>query len=184
MKFLTILQDRLASFEKKEIARFGFLYLMICVFLVVGIIGYYVYSLQEMKSKMILLNKSRSAIQSVFTQYQVVKQQKNKVDEALKQNKNFNINRFFTDIIQKKNLTNQITATKSGKQKLPNGYLEESLQVTISQIDTKTMCEILLEIQQEPIVYIVSVDITKQNFAKKINLSMTIATLREEEQGT
>jgi hypothetical protein len=183
MKFLSILQDKLASFEKKEIARFGFLYLMVCAFLVVGIIGYYVYSQQEMKSKITLLNKSRSAIQSVFTQYQVVKQQKNKVDEALKQNKNFNIIRFFQDLIQKKNLTSQ-TTTKSAQQKLPNGYIEDSLQVTVNQIDTKTMCELLLEIQQEPIVYIVSVDITKQNFAKKINLSMTIATLRAEEQAT
>lgn len=183
MKFLSILQDKLASFEKKEIARFGFLYLMVCVFLAIGIIGYHIYSQQEQKSKVILLNKSRSAIQSVFTQYQVVKQQKNKVDEALKQNKNFNINRFFIDVVQKKNLTNQ-TTTKSSQQKLPNGYIEESLQVTINQVDTKTMCEILLEIQQEAIVYIVSVDITKQNFAKKINFSMTIATLRAEEQGT
>jgi hypothetical protein len=183
MNFLTILQDKLASFEKKEIARFGFVYLMVCVLLVVGIIGYFVYSQQEMKSKITLLNKSRSTIQSVFTQYQVVKQQKNKVDEALKQNKNFNIIRFFQDMIQKKNLTAQ-TTTKSTQQKLPNGYIEESLQVTVNQIDTKTMCELLLDIQQEPIVYIVSVDVTKQNFAKKINLSMTIATLRAEEQGT
>ncbi len=183
MKVLTIFQEKLASFEKKEIARFGLLYLIVCIFLVVGIIGYYVYSQQEMKNKITLLNKSRSAIQSVFTQYQVVKQQKNKVDEALKQNKNFNIIKFFQDIIQKKNLTNQ-TTTKLGQQKLPNGYIEENLQVTVNQIDTKMMSEILLDIQQEPIVYIVSVDITKQNFAKKINFSMTIATLRAEEQGT
>lgn len=183
MKFLSILQDKLASFEKKEIVRFGFLYLAGCAFLIIGIIGYHIYSQQEMKSKTTLLNKSRSAIQSIFTQYQVVKQQQNKVDEALKQNKNFNIIRFFQDMIQKKNLTSQ-TTTKSSQQKLPNGYIEESLQVTVNQIDTKTMCELLLDIQQEPIVYIVSIDVTKQNFAKKINLSMTIATLRAEEQGT
>lgn len=183
MKILAIFQERLAAFEKKEIVRFGLIYLMVCIILVIAIIGYYVYAQQEMKSKMILLNKSRSAVQSVFTQYQVVKQQKNKVDEALKQNTKFNIIKFFQDIAQKKNLTNQIT-TKLGTLKLPNGYLEESLQITVTQIDTKTMCELLLEIQEEQIVYIVSVDITKQNFAKKINLSMTIATLRAEEQGT
>lgn len=181
MKLLNILQEKLASFEKKEIVRFSFIYLAICIVIVAGIIGYFVYSIQEMKSKMTLLNKSRTAVQSIFTQYQVVKQQKNNVDEALKQNSNFNIARFFQDFIQKKNLTSQ-TTTKISRQKLPNGYLEESLQATINQIDTKTMCEILSEIQQESIVYVVSVDVTKQNFAKKINLSMTIATLRAEEQ--
>lgn len=181
MKFLNTVQERLASFEKREIVRFGFIYLAICVMIVAGIIGYYVYSLQEFKNKITLLNKSRNSVQSIFTQYQVVKQQKNKVDEALKQNSNFNIVRFFQDFTQKKNLTGQ-TTTKVSRQKLPNGYLEESLQVTITQIDTKTICEILHEIQQESIVYVVSIDITKQNFAKKINLSMTIATLREEEQ--
>ncbi len=181
MKFLDLLQERLASFEKREIERFGVIYLGICAVLIAGIIGYHVYSLHEIKSKMALLNKTRSSIQSIFSQYQVVKQQKNKVDEALKQNKNFNIVRFFQDIVQKKNLTSQATS-KVGSQKLQNGYIEDNLQITITQIDTKTLCEILLEIQQESIVYIVSVDITKQNFAKKINVSMTIATLRAEEQ--
>lgn len=181
MKFLETFQERLASFEKREIVRFGFIYLALCVAAVIGIISYFIYAQQEMKSKIILLNKSRNSVQSVFTQYQVVKQQKNKVDEALKQNKNFNILRFFQDIVQKKNLTSQ-TTTKLGSSKLPNGYLEESLQVTVNQIDTKMMCELLQDIQQETIVYTVSIDITKQNFAKKINLSMTIATLREEEQ--
>ncbi|MBI2344509.1 hypothetical protein HYV10_00355 [Candidatus Dependentiae bacterium] len=183
MKFLNILQERLASFEKKEIVRFGFIYLAVCVVTVAGIIGYYVYSLQEMKGKIALLNKSRNSIQTIFTQYQVVKQQKNKVDEALKQNSKFNIVRFFQDIIQKKSLTNQ-TTTKVSRQQLPNGYLEENLQIVINQIDTKIMCEILYEIQQESIVYIVSIDVTKPNFVKKINLSMAIATLRAEEQST
>lgn len=181
MKVLVMLQEYLSSFDKKEIRRFSYIYFAVCFLIVLGIIGYYIYSLEEMKNKISLLNKSRKSSQSIFTQYQGVKQQKQKVDEALTQNKNFNILRFFQDVVQKRNLTGQ-TTTKLGSQKLPNGYLEENLQITITQIDTKTLSEILLEIQEETIVYTVSVDITKQNFAKKINLSMIIATLRAEEQ--
>jgi predicted PurR-regulated permease PerM len=180
VKILELLEQRLAAFEKKELYRFGLIYLAICVVLAIGIVGYYIYTIQEIKSKITLLNKTRGSVQSILTQYQVVKRQKNKVDKALKQNKTFNIQKFFEGLLQKYNITGAST-TKFSSQKLPNGYIEHAMQVIINQIDTKIMSEILLDIENEPIVYINSVDITKQNFAKKINLAMSVATLRAEE---
>lgn len=180
MKILELLEQRLATFEKKELYKFSLIYLGLCAVIAIGIIGYGIYTVQDIKSKIFLLNKTRSSVQSVLTKYQVVKRQKNKVDQALKQNKSFNIQKFFQDLLQKHNVTN-LSSSKFSTQKLANGYVEETVQVTINQIDTKMMSEILLDIEQEAIVYINSVDITKQNFAKKINITISVATLRAEE---
>jgi hypothetical protein len=178
MKIFELLQQRLESFERKELYRFSMIYLGVCVVAAIAIVGYYIYAIQDIKSKIVLLNKTRSSVQSVLTQYQVVKRQKNKVDQALKENKNFNILKFFNDLLQKYHIA---APHKFNKQKLPNGYQEETVQMNISNIDTKTMSEILSEIEQQSILYINSVDISKQNFAKKISLTLSVSTLRPEE---
>jgi len=178
MKILELLQERLASFEKKELYRFSMIYLAVCVVTGIAIVGYYIYNIQEIKGNITLLNETRGSVQSILTQYQVVKRQKNKVDEALKQNKNFNILKFFDELLQKYHVA---ASHKFTTQKLPNGYQEDMIQMNITNIDTKTMCELLSDIEQQSILYVNSVDISKQNFAKKINLTLSIATLRPEE---
>jgi len=177
---LDSIKERIASFERKEIFRFCLIYLAVCVIVVIGILVRHVYILQGLQTKMSALNKSRSSVQAILTKYQVVQQQKNKVEAALKQNKTFNIQKFYQDLAQKYGVTAQ-SSVRFNRQKLPNGYFEESLQITINQIDSKMMCEIMLDIEQEPIVYTIGVDITKISNAKKINLTMSIATLRAEE---
>jgi len=180
MNILDSIRDRISSFEQRELFRFCLVYLVICIGVEVGLVVRYVYLQQDMQSKIIQLNKSRQALQTILTHYQVVQQQKNKVDLALKQNKTFNIQKFFQDLAQKYNITGQ-SSVSFKRQKLPNGYFEESLLITITQIDMKMLCELLFDIEQESIVYTVSVDITKATTPKKINLTVSIATLRSEE---
>lgn len=180
MIILDTIKERIASFERKDIFKASLIYLAICVVIVIGILIRHIYTLQDLQTKINALNKSRSAVQAILTKYQVVQQQKNKVEAALKQNKTFNIQKFYQDLAQKYNVTAQ-SSVRFNRQKLPNGYFEESLQITLNQIDTKMMSEILLDIEQEPIVYTISVDITNVSTAKKINVTMSIATLRAEE---
>lgn len=180
MIWLDKIRDRLSNFEQKELFRFCLIFLAINVCIVVGLIVRHIYIQQDMQAKMVQLNKSRQSLQGILTQYQVVQQQKNKVDTALKQNKAFNIQKYFQDLMQKYGLTTQ-SSVSFKRQKLSNGYFEESLLISINQIDMKILCEVLQDIEQEPIVYTVSVDIAKVSAMKKINVTMSIATLRPEE---
>lgn len=180
MNILNSVRDHISSFQQKEVFRFCIVYLVICIGVEIGLVVQYVYLQQEMQAKIVQLNKSRQALQAILTHYQVVQQQKNKVDLALKQNKTFNIQKFYQDLAQKYNVTGQ-SSVSFKRQKLPNGYFEESLLITVSQIDMKTLCELLFDIEQESIVYTVSVDITKATVPKKINMTVSIATLRSEE---
>lgn len=174
---LDALKERLSRIDPKDLFRYCIAYLAVCCLLVIGIMVRHVFMLQEMQDKTKQLNKSRATVQSVLTQYQSVQQQKQKVEIALQQNKNFNIQKYYQDLSAKHNIAGQ-SSFKFNRQKLPNGYFEESLQISITQINTKMLCELLLDIEQESLVYTISVDITKMSSAQTINVTLSIATLQ------
>ncbi len=180
MIFLDSLRNFIRNLNQKEMIRYAGLYLGICFICFAGIIIRFYMINQEWSQKLKQLNKARGQIQQVFTKFNAVQQQKNKVDEALKQNKNFNIQQYFQNLITQQHLTSQITS-KFAYEKLPNGYTQESLTVNCVQVTTQQLCELIVAIENQPLMYIISVDITHVPQAKKINVSLIVATLRSEE---
>lgn len=180
MIFLDSIRDFIRNLDRKEMMRYGSLYVGICLIGVILIIVRYHMMSNEWYQKLTQLNKARAQIQQVFTKFHTVQQQKNKVDEALKQNKNFNIQKYFQDLITQQRLTSQVTS-KFSYEKLPNGYIQESLAVNCVQISTEQLCQLIVAIENQPLMYIISVDITHLVQAKKINVSLIVATLRAEE---
>ena len=173
-------RDFVRNLNRKEMIRWGAVYVAVCVSIMVIILVRHVFVSGEIYQKTVQLNKARANVQQIFTKFAMVQQQKNKVDAALKQDKSFNIQKFFQELVSQQGLTSQVT-WRFARQKLPNGYIEESLPVTCNQITTQQLCELILAIEKQTLMYISFVDITHTAHAKKINVSMTIATLRAEE---
>ncbi len=180
MIFLDSIRNFIQNLDRKEMMRYGLLYVGICLACVAGIIIRYYMINQEWSQKLQQLNKARGQIQQIFTNFNAVQQQKNKVDEALKQNKNFNIQQYFQNLMNQQRLASQATS-KFSYEKLPNGYIQESLAINLSQINTQQLCELIVAIENQPLMYIISVDITHVPQAKKINVSLIVGTLRSEE---
>lgn len=158
--------------SKKAFKRFAFIYIVICIAIVMGIIIRHLSLVNQSKEKIIQLNKARKSIQEILTEFGQVEQQKNKIDAILKKDK-FRIQKFFQDIAQKYKVH---FTEKSSTKSMENGYTEESLYVTISQITTKQLCDLLEDIEKEQRVFIKFVDIAKMGTAKKINVTMDLAT--------
>jgi hypothetical protein len=180
MIFLNSLRNFIQNLNRQEMIRYGALYVGICLSGVILIIVRHQMTSNEWYQKLTQLNKARGQVQQIFTKFNTVQQQKNKVDEALKQNKSFNIQKYFQDLITQQHLTPQVTS-KFSYEKLPNGYIQESLAVNCAQISTKQLCELIVAIENQPLMYIISVDITRLVQAKKINVNLIIGTLRAEE---
>ncbi len=174
------IRDFIRNLDRRELLRWGGAYVSLSVLIVVIILVRHVVLLKEMKSKIVLLNKSRATVQEILTKFQVVEQQKNKVVEALNRDKKFNIQIFFKTLGTKLPVASQVVP-KFARKKLANGYIEESLGLDFSQIDTKQLCELLQDIENESLVYVIFVDITRVSHARKFNVSMSIATLTAEE---
>ncbi len=60
----------------------------------------------------------------------------------------------------------------------PNGYTEESVQINISLVTMKQLCELLQALQTTPRVFVKNLDIVKAS-EKKININMSVATLKQ-----
>lgn len=174
------IRDFIRNMNRQEIIKWGSAYVGICVIGIIIILVRHNMISSQWYYKITQLNTARGTVAQIFTKFNTVQQQKNKVDEALKQNKNFNIQKYFQDLLQQQSLSSQATF-KFFYEKLPNGYIQESLAINCSQITTQQLCELIVAIEKQPLIYIVSVDITHMIHAKKINVSMTVATLRAEE---
>lgn len=180
MIILDQIHNFIRNLDRREVVRWGSAYIALVVFIVVIIVVRHVMVLKDIKTKMVLLNKSRTAVQEILTKFQSVEQQKNKVVEALNRDKKFNIQIFFKELGTKLPAARSVVP-KFARKKLANGYMEESLTLDFSQIDTKQLCELLQDIENESLVYVIFVDIVRASHARKFNVSMSIATLTAEE---
>jgi hypothetical protein len=179
MMIFDTIRDFIKSLNRQEMIRYASFYVGLCVVGMIIILVRHMMISKDLYQKTVILNKSRSTAQQIFTKFQVVQQQKNSVDELLKKNKNFNIQKFFPEIVAQHNLTTEVSS-RFAREKLPNGYIQESLTVTCTGITTQDLCELITSIEAQPLMYITFVDITNMLQTKKINVSMTIATLQAE----
>ena len=172
------IRDFTRSFDRKELRLWGGVYVGTCALIVIGIMVWHIFAVKDIQKRIITLNKSRATVQEILTQYQVVEQQKDKVAQNLAANKTFRIQKFFQELQTKYPVVQQGFDHKV----LPNKYTEEKMDFSLSNIDTQQLCELLQEIEHQALVYVTldGIDISKISHGKKINVKMSIATLREE----
>ncbi len=174
---LESIQDYIATLSHKEIVRGMVAYFLAFTMLVIFLLYRHNNMIVEAQQKTKLLNKARQQVQEIITQYDTVKSKKAEVDEKLIKDKNFYLVKFYQDTIASVNISGQNTPsliTGVG----PAGYSEESLQLNFTQITMQKLCEFLQALQTTARVTVKNLEISKSSTEKKINVSMTLATLR------
>lgn len=174
---LDFIKDYIQGLNRKEVLRiFGIYFLGFTI--LVGLLLYRHFNLiADMKQKMKALNKARQDVQVILTEYGHIKSKQHDVDQLLAKDKGFYIQKYYQDTVANAHIANQ-TASNLNSQTWPNGYIEESLQINLLQITMQQMCEFLQALQSNQRVFVKNLDITKANTDKKINVNMTIATLK------
>ena len=176
MILINYLRDFIRGLDKKEFRLYVGLYVSISLMIVVGIMVRHIYLVRDAKDKIKQLNVARTKVQKILTSYGQVAQQRTKIDALLAKDKSFYVSKFFLDVTQKLSIPTD-SQPRVSSQKLENGYIEESLSISLVKITTQQLCELLKEIESEERIYIKNIDIAK-NLMKKINVTMDIATLR------
>lgn len=176
MIMIDSVRDFIRGLDRKEFIFYTSLYVGFCLVMVLGIMIRHIYLIQEAKDKMQQLNQARTTVQKSLTDFAQVAQQRSNVDAMLKKDKNFYVQKFFQDLVQRPTIGLKNATDKPSTQKLENGYTEESLSISLTSITTQQLCMLLKGIEDEERIYIKFIDITKA-VAKKINVTMVIATL-------
>ena len=176
------IRDFIKGLDQKEMARNQYIYIGCFTLLVSFLIFRHIDLRNKYDKKMNALSQSRKTIQKVLTEYGNVKNQKIEVDALLKKDKSFYIQKYFQDVVKSLQITRQSTASLVS-QTLPNGYIEESLQINLAQINMKQLCDLLQKIETTSRVYAKSLDISKGTINKTMSVSMVIATLKPKAEG-
>ncbi len=177
MVTLESVKDYIQSLNQKEIVRILFAYFIGFVLLVGFMIYRHFNMIAEAEQKTKLLNRARKEIQVVLTEYDTIKNKKNEVDVLLAKDKNFYLVKYCQDTLSSVNITNAPPLSLVN-QPWPNGYTEESVQINLSQVTMKQVCEFLEALQATPRIFVKNLDFVKGNVEKKINVNMSVATLK------
>lgn len=177
MASLESVRDYLRGLNQKEIMRILMAYVIGFMFLIGFLLYRHFNAIVDVEQKTKLLNKARQDVQVILTEYATIKNKKNEVDILLSKDKNFYLIKYCQDTLSGLKLTNQ-SPLSLVSQTWPNGYTEESVQINLSQITMKQVCELLQSLQTTPRVFIKNLDIVKSNVEKKINVNMSVATLK------
>ncbi len=176
MQFWQTLVEYINTLDYKRYQWYQYIYLTVVLCCFVCIIGIFFQARHAEQKKYIELNKVRSHIQHYLTEYQAVRTQKDFVDEMLKKDSSFYLQKYTEELLQstsiaKKNIANLVVTD------LANGYTEESLAVKISGITTDVLVALLQKIEQTPRVYIKNISITADK-TRTIQVSLALATLK------
>ncbi|MDP3788643.1 MAG: hypothetical protein Q8Q60_05015 [Candidatus Chromulinivorax sp.] len=177
MVSLESIKDYIQGLNQKEIVRIVVAYIVVFAFLIGFLLYKHFNALDAAEQKTRLLNKARKDIQIILTEYDYIKNKKSEVDALLAKDKNFYIQKYCQDTLSDVNLTSQSPLTLVTST-WPNGYVEESVQINVSQITMKQMCELLQALQKNQLVFVKNLEILKGTVAKKINVNMLVATLK------
>ena len=177
MASLESFKDYIQGLNQKEVMRIVFTYIIGCVFLVGFLLYRHFNAIADVEQKTKLLNKARQEVQAILTEYDAIKNKKNEVDVLLAKDKNFYLVKYCQDTLGNLKITSS-SPLALVSQTWPNGYTEESVQINVSQITMKQVCELLEALQTSSRVFVKNLDIVKGSVEKKINVNMSVATLK------
>jgi type II secretory pathway component PulM len=175
--WLSKIRSFVSEMDQSEFRKFGMIYVAGFILCSGFLLFFYVSEEMSIKGKMKELNKSRKEVQKILTDYQKVTQQKDAVVQLLSADDTFYLQQFVQSSIS----TVQIASSSVGKvsSQTVNGYIEESVSVQLSGINTQQLCQLLQNIEQASRVYVKNITITRGEGATTISVSMSAATLKQ-----
>jgi len=158
------------------LAAFGVIFVLIVLF-----IGYYFYARSGWYAELDELNTLRETkVKTIITQKLQLQQQKQKINEMLKDDPGFLIGKYCAELLGSLELgKNNGKIGTPTKRDLPNTqYREESLEFSLSGINMKQLVELLEKLEVKKRVYLKKLEIAKSKVrTQAIDVDITMATL-------
>ena len=177
MKFINKITDFVENLEKRQFLQLvGGIFL--ALLLVCGLIIYFYYSktnslLRDIKN----VNSKRTEARELLTRNLAVNQQREKVDEILKKDKNFKIGNYFNTLAEQQRLSTYVKDKQITTSDIEQGYTEIRLSVSIKNINMKQLVDLLEKIENNERVFTKKLDINKSEKLPVIDVDIVIATL-------
>lgn len=178
MAIFNTIQNFIKNLDEQELIKYftGFaLGILGLIFLIL----YLNYSgVNKYKTKLQEINKERLKTKKILTDYKLVNQQKQKIEDILSANQNFYIAQEYNNLIKKQNLTKyQSEEPTNSDGQIISGKIERILASHLDSITMKQLTELLTQIAEIERLYPKELIIKKVPNSQKIDVDLTIATL-------
>lgn len=180
MELLNKIQNSIKNLDEKELIKY-FTGFGLIVLGLIGLITYLNHSgVNKYKLKLQEINKERIKTKRILTDYKLVNQQKQKIEEILSADHNFYIAQAYNNLIKKLGLSQYQSEepTKSDGQ-IISGKIERILTFHLDAITMKQLTELLTQIAEIERLYPKELTIKKVPNSQKIDIDLTIATLQD-----
>ncbi len=163
-----------------EIVFYKFFLIFLSVFFIM--FGSIIYLHHRRSKKYFLMlqqiNKERTITKRILSDYQLVTQQKDKVDEILDQDKNFFIAQAYSDIVKKMGLTSHQPEDPVHNQgPTISNKTERTISANLDKVSMKNLVDLLSAIAEIERLYPKELTIIKTPNTQAIDIDLTIATL-------
>lgn len=181
MEFLNKISTFIQDLEEREFYKYLWIFLGILMLTISFMIfryyrntSYYVDVIEE-------INIQRSdQVRDVLKRFEIIKIQRQEIDELLKKEEDFKISGYFEDLLKSLNISaKEKKATQNVTTKeISEKYRKSELATQLVGINMKQLCELLEELEGKKRINIKNLEIKKSNKTlRAIDVDLTISTL-------
>lgn len=183
-RLLSRIENFLATQNSTMFRNYILGYISVFSAICLGLIFYYNYCTDSITKNIKALNTKRVQVQELLSQELTVREQQNRVDELIRQDKNFLIMHYFESIIAQLNLANNLPEKPRLISVDPvllrsKGYSELILEIKLIALNMWQVTQLLEELEKNKRVYIKNLELESNlGTPPTVNLLLTIATLK------
>ncbi len=184
-RLLARIENFLATQNSAMFRNYILIYISVFSGLCGSLIFYYNYRTEIIIKNIKTLNtKYRSKVQELLSEELKIREQQNKVDELIKQDKNFLIMHYFESIIEQLGLSNKLQEKPRLTSVDPvllksKGYSELILEIKLDDLNMWQVTQLLEELEKNKRVYIKNLELeSNPGTPPTVSLLLTIATLK------
>lgn len=178
-----IFADKILNFLTK-LSRKDFIRMLVAIISIVvlvssALIYYFYYKKSYVTAEIKKIYTFKADTQKYIVLKKEIESQKEALSKNISENSKFKLVDFFDNIKDSLRLNNSIESTNIKINNIANSdYNEINLEISIKNINTKQLVDLMASIEESTRVYIKNITIKKANKLPAIDVGMTITTLQ------
>lgn len=178
-----MISDKILNFLAK-LSRKDFIRLLISIVSTValisgGLIYYFYYKKSYLANEIKKIYAFKADTQKYIFIKKEIEEQKENLSKIISEDPKFKLVPFFENIQNSLRLSGSVESTNLKINNIANSdYNEINLEISIKNINTKQLVDLMTSIEDSPRVYIKNINIKKANKLPAIDVGMTITTLQ------
>jgi hypothetical protein len=180
MEFLNQLVEKIYNWDSRESKQYIAIILAFIIALIASIQILFMWRMATLDKKILLINDKRNILIKLVDRKKMIDEEKKSLQELINDNPYFKLKEYTLQLLSKKEFSGatEKTIDNVSEQSLSNGYIEQSLNGSISGLSLDNLVNILKILENNERVYLKEIKIIQMP-THVININFSLATLKK-----